>query len=437
MTSENMLFTFPFSRKSRQCSPAAALVCMALIANAAIAQTAGQPSKPPDLPTLRQALDAAWQLSPSARAEGNRRSELAARDKAASSWISGAPAVGISHRTDRLNKNEGFREYEAEVEFPLWNPGVRAATQADVSAQRVGFEGQFNAAKLKLAGELRLAAASIATARVERDLNQRKLQDANVLVQDISRRVKVGENARVDALQAQVVMQQAQAALAQAEGLLNRTQSQWRGLTGLATAPALDEPLASATGSQAAAAPTSQTITSDHPALRQAQAQVGSTQAKLALVDADRRDPVSVGVGVGRERSVFAGPGETRLRIALRIPLGGDNRNAPKSAAARAELDAAQAELDALLRQVPADIAAATADLNAARTAQTAAAERNRLSTEVQTLIAKSWRLGDSDLPTRLRADNEQFEASLAVARATIDVQRAIANLNQANGILP
>ena len=412
---------------------------MALIANAAIAQTAGQHSKPSDSPTLRQALDAAWQLSPSARAESNRRSELAARDRAVSSWISGSPAVGIAHRTDRLNRNEGFREYEAEVEFPLWNPGVRAATQADVSAQRVGFEGQFNAAKLKLAGELRVAAASIAIARVERNLNQRKLQDANVLVQDISRRVKVGENARVDALQAQSVMQQAQAALAQAQGQLDRTQSQWRALTGLAIAPALDESLASAaaTGMQTIAASGSQILTPDHPALRQAQAQVGSAQAKLALVDADRRDPMSVGVGVGRERSVFAAPGETRLRIALRIPLGGGNRNAPKSAAARAELDAAQAELDALQRQVPADIAAATAELKAARTAQTAAAERNRLSTEVQTLIAKSWRLGDSDLPTRLRADNEQFEASLALARATIDVQRAIANLNQANGILP
>ena len=406
---------------------------MALIANAAIAQTAGQHSKPSDSPTLRQALDAAWQLSPSARAESNRRSELAARDRAVSSWISGSPAVGIAHRTDRLNRNEGFREYEAEVEFPLWNPGVRAATQADVSAQRVGFEGQFNAAKLKLAGELRVAAASIAIARVERNLNQRKLQDANVLVQDISRRVKVGENARVDALQAQVVMQQAQAALAQAEGQLNRTQNQWRGLTGLATAPALDEPLANLAGSQTVAASGS----SEHPALRHAQAQVGSVQAKLALVDADRRDPMSVGVGVGRERSVFAAPGETKLRIALRIPLGGEDRNAPKSAAARAELDAAQAELDALQRQVPAEIAAATSELNAARAAQTAASERNRLSNEVQTLIAKSWRLGDSDLPTRLRADNEQFEASLALARATIDVQRAIANLNQANGILP
>ena len=437
MTSENMLFTFPTDFKKTPHSRVAALVCTAVLASTAFAQTASQPASLPNAPTLRQALDAAWQLSPSARAEGNRRSELAARDKAASSWISGAPAVGIAHRTDRLNKNEGFREYEAEVEFPLWNPGVRAATQADVSAQRVGFEGQFNAARLKLAGELRAAAASIATAGVERDLNQRKLQDANVLVQDISRRVKAGENARVDALQAQVVMQQAQAALAQAEGQVNRTQNQWRGLTGLAMAPVLDELPATAAGSQAAATTATQTTVPDHPALRQAQAQVSSAQARLALADADRRDPMNVGVGIGRERSVFAAPAETKLRIALRIPLGGDNRNAPRLAAARAELDAAQAELDALQRQVPAEIAAATAELNAARTARTAASERNRLSTEVQTLIAKSWRLGDSDLPTRLRADNEQFESSLALAKATVEVQRAIANLNQANGILP
>ena len=55
----------------------------------------------------------------------------------------------------------------------------------------------------------------------------------------------------------------------------------------------------------------------------------------------------------------------------------------------------------------------------------------------MQALITKSWRLGDSDLPARLRADNEQFEASLSLARTTIDVQRAIANMNQAHGVLP
>ena len=146
---------------------------------------------------------------------------------------------------------------------------------------------------------------------------------------------------------------------------------------------------------------------------------------------------MSVGIGAGRERGAFGAANDTKLRIALRIPLGGDNRNAPRQAAARAELDTAQAELDAAQRQLPAEVAAATADLRAARLAQTAARERVRLSTEVQTLITKSWRLGDSDLPARLRADNEQFEASLALAKATVEVQRAIASLNQAHGVLP
>ena len=411
------------------------LVCSAWLASHALAQTASQPPVParPSAPTLKQALDAAWQLSPSVRAEGNRRSELAAKEKAATSWISGEPVAGIAHRTDGLNKNEGFREYEAALELPLWNPGVRAAAQTDVSAQRLGFDGQFQLAKLKLAGELRTLSASIATAQVELNLNKRKLFEATALAQDLSRRVKAGENARVDGLQSQVLEQQAQAAIAQAESQLTRYQSQWRSLTGMSTVAPPDELLASSLSGQSDAA----TLSADHPALRFALARVGSAQAKLALAAADKRDPMSVGLGVARERANFAGANETKLRIALRIPLGGDNRNAPRQASAAAELDTAQADLDAAQRQLPVEVAVANADLRAARASQTAAGERVRLSTEVQTLITKSWRLGDSYLPTRLRADNEQFEASLAFAKASIDVQRAIANLNQAYGLLP
>jgi len=400
---------------------------LACLVSSALAQTASQP------PTLRHALDAAWEISSQSRSLDNRRSELAAKEKAAGSWISGEPVAGLAHRTDRLNKNDGFREVEAEIEFPLWNRGVRAATQADLAAQRLGFDGQFALSKLKLAGELRGLAASAATAQVELDLNKRKLLEANALTQDLMRRVKAGENARVDALQTQVLVQQAQAAMAQAEGQLARVQSQWRSLTGLATVAPLEEKLAPMAANEAIAAP----ISADHPALRQSQAQLSGAQAKLALVNADKRDPMSVGVGITRERGSFAASNETTLRVALRIPLGGDNRNAPRQAAARAELDASQADLDAVQRQLLAEVAAANAELLAARTVQIAVSERVRLSTEVQTLITKSWRLGDSDLPARLRADNEQFEASLSLARAAIDVHRAIANLNQAHGVFP
>ena len=400
---------------------------LTVLASSALAQPAGQ------LPTLQQALDAAWQISSSSRAQSNRSMELSAKEKAASSWMSGEPVASIAHQTDLLTKNDGFRAYEAEIELPLWNRGVRTAAQADVSAQQQVFNGQFALAKLKLAGELRALAASTALAQVELDLLQRKLLDANALAQDLGRRVKAGENARVDGLQAQVLVQQAQAASAHADSQLVRLQNQWRSLTGLATVAPLDETLASHAINEAVAAP----VSPEHPALRYAQAQVRSAQAKLALANADQRDPMAIGVGLTRERVNSAEGNETKLRIALRIPLGGDNRNAPRQAAARGELDTAQAEADAVLRQIPAEVAAATLELRTARIALAAARERVRLSTEIQTLFTKSWRLGDSDLPTRLRADNEQFEASLSLARATIDVQRAIAILNQAHGYMP
>ena len=438
MTSENMLFIFSFPSffELTRRKPAASLAAafgLAVLAGGALAQTT-TPATAVQPPTLRQALDAAWQLSSSARAEGNRRSELAAREKAASSWLAGEAVAVVAHRSDRLNTNAGFRENEAELELPLWNPGVRGATQRDVSAQRVGLDTQLALAKLKLAGELRELAANAASAKIELELTQRKLNDAQALASDIERRVKAGENARVDALQAQVGVQQAQAVSAQAQGQLSRLEAQWRAATGLTVVASADEKPATAAQTGIVHAPP---LPVDHPALLQAQALVDSAKAKLALAQADKQSPMALIAGAARDRASFGAQGDTKLRIALRIPLGGDNRNAPRLAAARAELDAAQSDLDATLRHLPAELTAAAADLRAATLAQGAASQRATLSADVQALVAKSWRLGDSDLPARLRADNEKFEAALSLARSTLDVQRAIAKLNQAAGLLP
>ena len=123
---------------------------------------------------------------------------------------------------------------------------------------------------------------------------------------------------------------------------------------------------------------------------------------------------------------------DTSVRFALRIPLGGDSRNAAKLAAALAELDTAQAQADAVARQTEADVAAAHAGLDAARSQEAFAAQRATLA-----LVAKSYQLGESDLPTRMRADNEKLDADLSLARARIELQRAISQLNQSFGTLP
>ena len=397
--------------------------------------------------SLRAALDAAWALHPASRAAGHRAAELEARARAAQAFGSGPASGGLAHRTDVLSGDAGQREYEAEVSVPLWNPGVRRATQVQVTADGFAVTWQQRAERLKLAGEIREAAAQVALARAERDSAAQKNREATQLAQDVERRVQAGDSARVDALQARASAQQAQGHLAGSDAVLLRALGQWRALTGQTQAASLDENLApDATQKSAAtveaiqlaqAAAAVQRAQSEHPAVQAAQAQVHSARARLALSEADRRDPMELGLGVTRERAAVGANLETSVRLALRIPLGGDSRNAAKIAAARGELETAQAQADAVLRKTEADIAAARVDLDAAYRQEALAAQRATLSMDMQALVAKSHRLGESDLPTRMRADNEKLDADLSLVRARIALQRAISQVNQSLGLLP
>jgi len=419
-------FRFPPARPAR----------VALLLSLAVAAAGAQTPAPPAVvalapaaagPSLREALDAAWALSPAARSADNRRADVQAREHAAASWINGSPSVLLAQRSDRFSNNGGFREYEAELELPIWSPGVRSSSQRELAAQRLAFEPGQLVARLKIAAAVRETAASLALARTEGELARRKHSEALVLAQDVERRVQAGDSARVDGLQAQSLVQQAASERDQAELALTRLQHQWLALTGLAAVPALEEVVPAGNTS----------VQPGHPALLAAQTRVQAAQARLAFSEADRRDPMAVGVGVTRERAGFGAAGETSLRLALKIPLGTDRRNAPRIAAARAELDEAQADLDTAQRQTQGDVASAMAELEVARRTEASMAERARLSTEVQALLAKAWRLGESDLPTRLRADGEKFEADLSLARARGGLQRAISRLNQSLGLLP
>lgn len=389
---------------------AASLACLAL---ASLAQPA---------PSLREAVDAAWALSVPARAAASRSQELQARERATGSPFAGPPVVSASWRSDRFGSNAGVRESGLEVSAPLWDGTLRRATAGQVAADRAAWEQDQALARARIAADVVEAAARATLAQIEHELARARARDAQALARDVERRVRAGESARVDLLQAQSALRQAAAAEALADSALARAAAQWRALTGLPQLPLLDEP---------AGEP------QEAPALRAARSQLEAAQARLRVASADRHEPVEVGVGLVHERAAAAAPSETSLRLAVRVPLGGDARNAARIAAAQAEVDAAQAQAEAAERTALAEAEGARAELEAARRAQSLAAERERDAREVQALIAKSYQLGESDLPTRLRAETERFEAELAHARARLETRRAIARLNQAHGVLP
>lgn len=375
-------------------------------------------------PTLAASVEAAWLLNPATRSLQNRQAELDARQRASEALLPSPPSLTLTHRSDRPTANLGLREHEAEWALPLWNPGVRHALATQIRGERTVLEHQQRSAKLALAAQVRELAANAALAALEHDLALRKRLEAQALAQDVQKRVTAGESARVDALLAEAAARQAAALVAQSGATVAQLQGQWQALTGL-------------TRVTQAAEPDKASTVGEHPLTENAQARVHAAEARLALVEADRHDPLELGVGVTRESATRGDGGQNAVRLSVRIPFGGDNRNAPRQAAARAELDTALADRDAVARQVAADLVSAKAGLQAAQQALLLAAERSALSREAQALLATSYQLGESDLPTRLRADNERFDAELGLARARIEQQRAVSRLNQSLGLLP
>ena len=119
------------------------------------------------------------------------------------------------------------------------------------------------------------------------------------------------------------------------------------------------------------------------------------------------------------------------------MPFGGSQRTAPRIAQASAELAEAQASIPLLRRQLQAEAASTQAAVISAERRIDALTERERLANEIAALYAKAYRLGELDLPTRLRAEGERANANLALSRARIEVKLAISRVNQSLGLLP
>lgn len=378
--------------------------------------------------SLAQALELAWQRSLVAMNAPSRAHEVTVRQQSNSSWLAAAPAVSLAHRTDRLSSNTGLRELEAELELPLWRTGVRGANQRQLDAELRGLVPIQRAAKLHLAGQLRDLAANIALAQLDRELAQQKLRESVELNNDITRRLSAGEVARLDAVQSQLVQAQAQAALNSAQGQLQQYLLQWQGLTGASSL---------VVWSDIALPGDARNVPDDHPQLLAAQAQLDTAKARLHVAEIERADPMDLSIGISRERSAFGNAAERNLRLALRVPLGTSSRNAPRIAAATAELASAQNELDALRRLLANELEQAHVLLSQARASEVISKQRLDLAKQAHEIVLRAYQLGERDLSARLRADSEKSEAELAHARAQLETRRALSNIHQQLGLLP
>lgn len=392
----------------------------------ALAQAA--PPVPPA--NLAEAFAQAWARQPEQAAAQARRDAGQAHRAAADRWTPEPPALEAGLKTDRLTGNDGAYEIEAGISVPLWLPRERSLVQAQADAEGIALESRLRAAQWRLAGQLREAWWAVQLAQLEQAAAQARHANADQLARDVARRVAAGDLARADQNQADGAVATAQAELAEAAAALVQAR-QALAVLGVAvpTGPAQPEPLPSA-----AADPTP---VPDHPALAELDDRARLARHALDLAAVQKRANPELTLLAGRERGARGESYARSLTFGVRVPLGSASGHRAKVATASAErIEAEQAHAFEAQR-LAADIAGARARLAAARAVAEASERRLALAQQTRGFYDKSFRLGESDLPTRLRIEQEAHAAERQGARARVAVQQAISTLRQALGLPP
>ncbi len=430
--------SFVAGRQRQLARAALALAITALLTGGPLdarAQTAAVPSSHERL-TLRAAFDAAWARQPEAQALSVRRDAARAQAQAAQAWMPESPSLDLSSKTDRLNRNLGTREYEAGVAIPLWLPGERGRSQALAEAEGRAVESRTTAAQLRVAATVREAWWSWQRARVELEAAQGQLDSVRRIAADVAKRMKAGDLARADQHQAEGAVAAAEAAVAQAESALTAARLHLGSLTA--------QPRLGAEGGAAADAepepPLAGTSAGDgdtHAELLALNDRAAVAEGAAALAAAQSRASPELTIAATRDRGAYGESYQQTFTVGVRIPFGSGPRHDARVASARAEALELQAQIALERARLASERESARARTDAARTQLTAAERRAQLARESRGFFDKSFRLGETDLPTRLRIESEAAEAERQAARARIELAAAISAWRQALGLLP
>jgi cobalt-zinc-cadmium efflux system outer membrane protein len=381
---------------------------------------------------LRQVFDAAWARQPEAMALQARRDAALAQQRAAKAWTPGPAALELSNKTDRLNRNEGLRELEVGIAVPLWLPGERNRSAALADAESAATESRATAAQLRVAATVREAWWQWQRARIDADTARDQLDNTRRIAADVARRTKAGDLARSDQHQADGAVASAEVGMAQAEAGLVAARQHLRALAGTALFPSdvVDAPAELEPGVATAGIET-------HAALQELKDRAAVAERAAALASAQSRANPELTLATTRDQGAFGETAQQSITLGIRIPFGDGPRHDTRSAMARAEAAEVQAQLALERERLTAESEAARARVEALRTQLAATQRRAQLAGESRGFFDKSFRLGETDLPTRLRIEAEAAEAERQAARTRIELAAAISAWRQALGLLP
>ena len=371
--------------------------------------------------SLHEAFERAAAQLPEAAASPALKAQADAQRRAARGPFVGPPVA----RGDVLTRSGGTIEQEASVSAAIKWPGeARAGVNAATLSGDAANAG-LAAARLALAGDIRVAYWRLAGARRAVNIEQQHVATARTETDQVERLVQAGVQARRDLLVSQAELGAALGRLSAAESDLADTVAAVEALLGGVPDSFAEEALSPSTDIEV------------HPALLYAEAKAKAADAKAGYAHYSLRPRVEGSIGVRRQRNDPRGSYEDALLVGIAVPLGRDSRAGADAAGARAEALSAGAEAARLRARLIADQRAALVRLSVAERALSDAEARQTALREALMLTERGRVEGEIGYIEYLRARQALFDAERALGAAQVAKSAAISNVNQTMGVLP
>lgn len=375
---------------------------------------------------LWDVLEKAFARAPMQASLQSREVMVTARNRVANSMLPGAPALSLMHQNDSLASARGEREWQAEVELPVWQRKQRDNRLKVAEAFQSTSSAGRDSLKLQVAGRLRDALWDIAMNDNNLSLAANKLQVAKKLQMDVGKRYQAGELAKTDAMLAEQEMFRAQKEKLRAEAEVMHARHRYYLLTGLRELPASYEEKLSLLEDY-----------SQSPIWLEAQSKVTLAETERDLTQLESRENTRLLLNMRSSRGAFDNANNESVGVQVRVPFGYEASAAPARAAAEMLVGNALTERETMKLELEAAMHEAEHNLNVSRAELEIAGRQNEIARASLNLAQKAFDLGESDLVSLLRVQAQAFEAERAFTTQRIQVQWNIARYNQTVGVLP
>lgn len=387
------------------------------------------------VPVLADLHQSALTLTRLDRVNAARETELDAKNMANQAIFPGAPSLGFDVRRDlpsgvalpgTTRANEiGRNELEPGLSVPIWLPGQRESQRRVLAQERALLNADLRFERLRVAGQVREVAWAFEIAATGMRLKQVQLDSARALEADVKRRVQAGDLAPVDLALALSNTLAAEADFLDSQAQLDSASVDLKRLTGSVLTGSLSE--RSARPNDLAS----------HPALQMARETVSTGQSRLELAMRTRRDSPTISAVARFDRDIAGAAYRNTFRVGINFPLDTEARNAPRLAAAVANLTESEVALQQKERELEAEVERARIVLSSKQAMTQTLAARALAATQVKEAIERAFRAGERSLAELIRVQSLAFEAELAQQATRNQVGLSQSRLNQALGLEP